>query len=97
MTQTVVEAGVTPMVTLNHFTVPQWFAARGGWTAPDAAAVFGRYCEQVVRAFGDLVPWWCTLNEPGNVAVGGYLGAFGWPITGSMLLQWTTGGAPRRA
>ena len=79
MTQTVVDAGVTPMVTLNHFTVPQWFAARGGWTTPDAAAVFGRYCEQVVRAIGDLVPWWCTLNEPGNVAVGGYLGALGWP------------------
>jgi beta-glucosidase len=59
--------------------VPQWFAARGGGTAPDAAAVFGRYCEQVVRAIGDLVPWWCTLNEPGNVAVGGYLGALGWP------------------
>ena len=79
MTQVVVDAGVTPMVTLNHFTVPQWFAAKGGWTAPDAAACFGRYCEQVVRAIGPLVQWWCTLNEPGNVAVGGYLGALGWP------------------
>lgn len=79
MTQAVVDAGVIPMVTLNHFTVPQWFAARGGWTSPDAPAVFGRYCEQVVRAIGELVPWWCTINEPGNVAVGGYLGALGWP------------------
>ena len=79
MTQAVVDAGVTPMVTLNHFTVPQWFAARGGWMARDAAAAFGRYCEQIVRAIGELVPWWCTLNEPGNVAVGGYLGALGWP------------------
>ena len=79
MTQAVVDAGVTPMVTLNHFTVPQWFAARGGWMTRDAAAAFGRYCEQVVRAIGELVPWWCTLNEPGNVAVGGYLGALGWP------------------
>jgi beta-glucosidase len=79
MTQTVVDAGVFPMVTLNHFTVPQWFAARGGWTATDAAALFGRYCEQVVRAIGGMVPWWCTINEPGNVAVGGYLGALGWP------------------
>jgi beta-glucosidase len=79
MTQTVLDAGVTPMVTLNHFTVPQWFAHRGGWMSRDAAAVFGRYCEQVVRAIGELVPWWCTINEPGNVAVGGYLGALGWP------------------
>jgi beta-glucosidase len=79
MTQTAVDAGVTPMVTLNHFTVPQWFAARGGWMSRDAADVFGRYCERVVRTIGDLVPWWCTINEPGNVAVGGYLGALGWP------------------
>jgi len=79
MTQTVVDAGVIPMVTLNHFTVPQWFAARGGWAARDAADVFGRYCERVVRSLGDLVQWWCTINEPGNVAVGGYLGALGWP------------------
>lgn len=79
VTQTVVDAGVTPMVTLNHFTVPQWFADRGGWAAADAADVFGRYCERVVRTLAGLVPWWCTLNEPGNVAVGGYLSAFGWP------------------
>jgi beta-glucosidase len=79
MTQAVRAAGLTPMVTLHHFTVPSWFAARGGWTAADAPTVFGRFCEQVVRALGADVRWWCTINEPGNVAVGGYLGAFGWP------------------
>jgi beta-glucosidase len=88
VTQAVVDAGVTPMVTLNHFTVPQWFAARGGWMARDAADAFGRYCEQVVRAIGELVPWWCTLNEPGNVAVGGYLGALGWPPGTQSFSDW---------
>ena len=88
MTQTVADAGVTPMVTLNHFTVPQWFADRGGWMARDAADVFGRYCERVVRAIGDLVPWWCTINEPGNVAVGGYLGALGWPPGTRRYADW---------
>src|SRR5690348_4248185 len=52
MTQAVIAAGLTPMVTLHHFTLPRWFAARGGWTATDAATVFGRYCEHVVRALG---------------------------------------------
>ncbi len=79
MTETVRAAGLTPMVTLHHFTLPQWLADRGGWTAPDAPEVFARYCERVVRRLGDLVDWWCTVNEPGNVAVGGYLGLFGWP------------------
>jgi beta-glucosidase len=79
MVDVVRAAGVEPMVTLNHFTVPAWFGGRGGWTAPDAADRFGRYCERVVSRLGATVDWWCTLNEPGNVAVGGYLGVFGWP------------------
>jgi beta-glucosidase len=79
MTETVRAAGLTPMVTLHHFTLPQWVAARGGWTSSDVPQLFARYCERVVDEIGDLVDWWCTLNEPGNVAVGGYLGAFGWP------------------
>jgi beta-glucosidase len=79
MTETVRAAGLTPMVTLHHFTLPRWVDQRGGWTAPDAPELFARYCARVVEAIGDLVDWWCTINEPGNVAVGGYLGAFGWP------------------
>ncbi len=31
MTDAVREAGLTPMVTLHHFTLPRWVAARGGW------------------------------------------------------------------
>lgn len=79
MTEAVRKAGLTPMVTLHHFTLPQWVAASGGWTNPVMPDWFGRYCAAVVEALDGLVDWWCTLNEPGNVAVGGYLGLFGWP------------------
>ena len=79
MTDVVRAAGITPMVTLNHFTLPQWLAAKGGWLAPEAPDLFARYADRVVRHLGDRVPWWCTINEPGNVAIGGYLGVFGWP------------------
>jgi beta-glucosidase len=88
MTDTVIAAALTPMVTLHHFTVPQWFAAAGSWTQATAADTFGRYCEQVVRALGSRVTWWCTLNEPGNVAVGGHLGAFGWPPGTRSYADW---------
>lgn len=102
MTQAVVDAGLTPMVTLNHFTVPQWFADRGGWMNREAPALFAAYCDQVVRALGDVVTWWCTLNEPGNVAVGGYLSAFGWPPGRRDFASWRDAargltGAHRRA
>jgi beta-glucosidase len=79
MTEAVRAAGLTPMVTLHHFTLPKWVDERGGWTSRDVPELFARYCTRVVETIGDLVDWWCTINEPGNVAVGGYLGAFGWP------------------
>jgi beta-glucosidase len=63
------EHGVTPVVSLNHFTVPRWFAQRGSWHAADAPERFGRYATAVAAHLGDLVPWVCTLNEPNIVAM----------------------------
>ncbi|MCM0621432.1 glycoside hydrolase family 1 protein [Nocardioides bruguierae] len=55
--------GVEPVVTLNHFTVPQWFEERGGWTAPGAGDLFARFCERVLPVL-DGVGHVVTLNEP---------------------------------
>jgi beta-glucosidase len=71
--------GLTPMVTLNHFTLPRWFAAEGGWTSKRAPELFERYCRRVVEALGDGVPWYCTINEPTAVASGAYLSGWGQP------------------
>ncbi len=71
--------GLIPMVTLNHFTLPAWLADRGAWLAPETPRLFERYCRRVVGALGDAVDWYCTVNEPGVVAFGGYLGALGFP------------------
>jgi beta-glucosidase len=70
---------LTPMVTLNHFTLPKWLADRGGWLTPSMARLFERYTQRVVEALGDQVEWFCTLNEPGMVAFGGYGGGFPFP------------------
>jgi beta-glucosidase len=67
------EVGLTPFVTLHHFTLPRWFAAAGGWLAPDAITVFQRYCARVTAELGDLMPYVCTINEPQMVALHGYL------------------------
>jgi beta-glucosidase len=90
VTQAVRDAGMTPMVTLNHFTLPAWLALRGGWMSPDAPSLFARYCTRVVAALGDLVDWYCTINEPGAVAFGGYLGALGFPPGTTDLASWNT-------
>jgi beta-glucosidase len=67
-----------PMVTLNHFTLPKWMADRGGWLSPEITGLIERYTRRVVEAMGDRVDWYCTINEPGMVAFGGYAG--GWPF-----------------
>lgn len=60
------ERGLTPVVTLCHFTTPRWFAARGGWTNDAAPPFFARYCDKVIRHLGSDVAYVATLNEPNN-------------------------------
>lgn len=67
------ELGMEPIVTLQHFTLPVWLAEAGGFTAPEAPVRFARYVAACVEAFGDMVMWWITINEPAVVATLGYL------------------------
>jgi len=69
--------GMVPSVTLFHFTSPLWL-----WTSPhgprgferaDTLEHWERFVRAVVRAFGDRVSHWCTLNEPMVYAYAGYL------------------------
>lgn len=68
MVEGCLERGLTPVVTLHHFTSPRWFSARGGWTGPEGVDLFRRYVRQV-RPVLDGVPWVCTVNEPNMVAM----------------------------
>ncbi|MFD6444763.1 family 1 glycosylhydrolase [Promicromonospora sp. NPDC060204] len=68
MIDTAVELGLTPVVTLHHFTNPRWFAERGGWLADDAVDRFTRYVEVVTRIL-DGVEWVVTMNEPNMLSM----------------------------
>ncbi len=67
------QRGLKPMVTLHHFTNPLWLENKGGWENRAVAKYFARYTHRVVEELGDLVPLWCTINEPGVYAVLSYL------------------------
>jgi beta-glucosidase len=56
--------GLAPVVTFNHYTVPRWFAASGGFDTADGIAPFVRYCELVTRHMGDQIAVAATFNEP---------------------------------
>jgi beta-glucosidase len=56
--------GVEPVVTLHHFTSPQWLIRRnGGWRSPETAQRFADYAATVMARLGDRVTWVCTINE----------------------------------
>jgi beta-glucosidase len=67
------DAGVDPMVTLHHFTLPAWLAARGGVLAPGFAERLASFARVAVGALGDLCRRWITINEPNVLAAQAFL------------------------
>jgi len=55
--------GVTPIVTLHHFTSPKWLIAKGGWEAETAVEYFRRYCAYIAEKLGNELEYIVTINE----------------------------------
>jgi beta-glucosidase len=64
--------GLAPMVTLHHFTNPQWVAAQGGWLAERTVEDFARFAAFMGREYGSEVDCWVTVNEPNVYAFQAY-------------------------
>ncbi len=69
--------GLTPHVTLFHFSSPAWFwdevDGKRGWERADAMQHWGQFVDAVIEAIGGEVTDWCTLNEPMVFVFNGYL------------------------
>ncbi|KAG9274225.1 cytosolic beta-glucosidase isoform X1 [Astyanax mexicanus] len=63
---------VMPMITLNHFDLPQALENRGGWKSPEIVEFFDSYAKFCFETFGDRVKLWITVNEPYVCAKLGY-------------------------
>ncbi|MBN2146325.1 MAG: beta-glucosidase [Anaerolineales bacterium] len=66
------DAGITPFVTLYHWDLPQALQEQGGWPARHTAEIFVEYADVVSRHLGDRVKHWMTHNEPSVVAFNGH-------------------------
>ena len=56
--------GIEPMITLFHFTLPVWFAEKGGFEYKKNVKYFVRFAEKIIRELGADVSYVITLNEP---------------------------------
>jgi beta-glucosidase len=67
------ERGMTPIVTLHHFSDPLWLADIGGWENPSVSEYFTAYTKRVVDGLKEYANYWITINEPNILATNGYL------------------------
>jgi len=66
-------AGVTPMITLHHFTDPVWFCQKGGFEREENIFYFVRFCKKVFERLSEKAQLWATFNEPNIYMFQGYL------------------------
>jgi len=79
-------AGLEPLVTLNHYTLPTWIhdavgchrnittCSPAGWVDRERTVTeIAKYAGFVAREFGGEIDLWATLNEPFAVLLPGYV------------------------
>ena len=67
-----IKNNITPVVTLHHFTHPTWFEKLGAFEKKENIDHFIEYSEYAFNNLKDLVPIWCTINEPSVFVSQGY-------------------------
>ena len=67
------KVGIKPVVTLHHFSHPQWFEECGAFEKEENIPLFVQFCELVFKRLGDKVALWCTINEPTVMLTQGYV------------------------
>lgn len=57
------EAGLEPLLTLDHFVYPGWVDRLGGWVNPRTPELFVRFCTKIAERYHRQIRLWLTFNE----------------------------------
>lgn len=68
----ILEQGIDPWITLNHWDLPLVMEDRGGWVKRDNIWHFADYAQKLAARLGDRVKNWITHNDPRSQAYRGY-------------------------
>jgi beta-glucosidase len=80
--QKIIDNGMEPVVTLLHFTYPDWIEGDYGWEKPGrifppqlppAVQAYLDFVDTVVNRYKDKVKYWITFNEPNTWVPAGWL------------------------
>lgn len=71
--------GIEPLMTLFHWSVPVWFAEKGGFEKRANIRYFERFADKVLREYEPLLRLVCTFNEPEVYVAQGWLDQGQWP------------------
>ena len=66
------QRGIKPYLTLNHWDLPQVLQENGGWENRDTVYRFVDYAQGMARRFGDRVASITTHNEPWVISILGH-------------------------
>jgi len=64
--------GVEPLVTLNHWDMPQALMADRGWVSRSTVDAYTEFAVAAADRLADRVRWWVPQNEPWIIALLGY-------------------------
>lgn len=78
---------IEPMLTLFHFTLPVWFAEKGGFEHRKNVQYFTRFAEKIVSELGASIKYVITINEPEVYATESYF-AGNWPPAVQSKKRW---------
>lgn len=70
--------GMEPVMTLFHFTLPVWFAEKGGFERKSNIKYFTQFVDRIVSELGTHVRYIITINEPESYAMESYRNGH-WP------------------
>lgn len=66
------EHGITAICAMQHVTLPQWMAAKGGWSNSESPEWFRDYAKRIVEELGELCGYWIPVHEGMRGLVEGY-------------------------
>lgn len=85
--QNILNSGMVPIVTLNHYVLPEWVAKNGSWNNQETVYLFRHYAKFIVELFPE-VTYWLTLNEPNVLIIMGYISHYFPPQDNNVLTSY---------